>query len=100
MWSLPSAQSLYVTDDGIVIEQGTPLASGMVDVPPFDQPAVVSAIRLDQAGESTFAEFLAGVWRAGVVEYECDFDARTVTYSGALGELYVEAYPSVELQET
>jgi uncharacterized protein YbcV (DUF1398 family) len=98
-WSLPSAQSLYVTDDGVVVVPGTPLVSSPADVPEFNQAAVVRAIRSDQAGDSSFAEFLNGVWRAGVVQYECDFDARTVTYCGARGERYIETYPSVELQE-
>ncbi|HET6247854.1 MAG TPA: hypothetical protein VFE47_09160 [Tepidisphaeraceae bacterium] len=34
--------------------------------------------------------------RAGVVSYEVDFIARTVTYYGLGEEKYVEAYPAVE----
>jgi uncharacterized protein YbcV (DUF1398 family) len=34
---------------------------------------------------------------AGVVRYECDFEARTVTYYGVNVESYVEAYPAVDL---
>jgi uncharacterized protein YbcV (DUF1398 family) len=100
VWSLPSAQSLYVTDHGIVIDQAAPLVSGLVDVAALDQAAVVAAIRADQDGQSSFAEFLAGLWRAGVIQYVCDFDARTVTYSGAGGESYVEAYRATDQHGT
>jgi uncharacterized protein YbcV (DUF1398 family) len=96
-WFLPAAESLYLTDLGPVVSQGIPLVSGLVDVPAFDGDAVVQAIRADQAGESTFPEFLESIWRAGVVRYEADFDARTVSYYGSDGTNYVEAYPPVEL---
>jgi hypothetical protein len=33
--------------------------SGIADVPPFDREALIEALRTDQAGESTFLEFLA-----------------------------------------
>jgi uncharacterized protein YbcV (DUF1398 family) len=67
-------------------------------VPAFDREALIAAIRVDQAGESTFPEFLAASWGAGVVRYEVDFAARTVRYLGCNGEQYVEAYPAVELE--
>ena len=46
-------------------------------------------------GESggSFAEFLAAAWRAGVLRYVADFDAREVTYHSWNGENYVEPYP-------
>lgn len=97
-WFLPACQSLYLTKDGPVAAQSTPLVSGMVDVPPFDRDALIKALRIDQAGESTFPEFLAASWRAGVVRYDVDFLARTVTYLGCRGEEYVEAYPAVEIK--
>jgi uncharacterized protein YbcV (DUF1398 family) len=50
-----------------------------------------------KAGESTFAEFLASSWRAGVVRYDVDFLARTVGYYGCNGEEYIESYPAVEI---
>jgi uncharacterized protein YbcV (DUF1398 family) len=50
----------------------------------------------DQAGKSTFPEFLAASSLAGVVRYDVDFAARTVTYCGCNGEEYIEAYPFVE----
>jgi uncharacterized protein YbcV (DUF1398 family) len=94
-WSLPSCQSVYVMQSGSVVQQGQPLVTGTVDVAPFDEAALVKAIRTDQAGESTFPEFLQAAWQAGVTWYEVDFDARTVTYGGADGESYLEAYPAV-----
>ena len=62
-----------------------------------DREALIKALRTDQAGESSFPEFLEATWRAGVVRYEVDFAARTVTYQGCNGEEYVEAYPAVEV---
>ncbi len=97
VWTLPSCQNLYLTDDGPVMMQGSPLVSGIVDVPRFNREALIAAIRTDQAGESTFPEFLAASWRAGVVRYDVDFAARTVAYYGCGGEEYVEAYPAAEV---
>ena len=98
LWSLPACQSLYLTDLGPVVMQGTPLVTGVADVPPFDRDALITALRTDQAGESTFPEFLMASWKAGVVSYDVDFIARTVTYCGSLGAHYVESYPAVKLQ--
>jgi len=97
LWFLPAAQSLYLTNEGPVVSQGQPLTSGMTDVPPFDQEALIAALRTDQAGNSTFPEFLAASWRAGIVRYDVDFSARTVAYYGCNGEVYVEEYPAVEV---
>ena len=96
-WFLPACQSLFLTGEGPVAMQGTPLAAGMIDVPPFDREALIAALRKDQAGESTFPEFLAASWHAGVVRYDVDFAARTVAYYGCNGEEYVEAYPAVAI---
>jgi uncharacterized protein YbcV (DUF1398 family) len=79
------------------VTQGTPLETGTVDVPRFSREALISALRTDQAGESSFPEFLAASWRAGVVRYDVDFAARTVAYYGCNGEEYVEDYPFVEV---
>ena len=98
LWFLPAAQSLYLTEDGPVVIQGTPLLSGPVDVPPFNREALVTALRTDQAGKSTFPEFLMASWRSGVVRYEVDFAARTVAYYGCHGEEYIEEYPGVEVE--
>jgi uncharacterized protein YbcV (DUF1398 family) len=97
VWSLPACQSLFLTSDGPVVIQGTPLVSGSVDVPPFDRAALIKALRSDQAGETTFPEFLQASWRAGVVRYDVDFAARTVAYLGCNGEEYVEEYSEVEI---
>jgi len=97
LWFLPACQSLYVTDVGPVVMQGTPLLTGAADVPPFDQKALIVALGTDQAGESSFSEFLSASWRAGVVRYDVDFGERTVTYYGCNGETYAEHYPAVEI---
>jgi uncharacterized protein YbcV (DUF1398 family) len=97
IWTLPSCQSLFLTDRGPVVMQAEPLISGMADVPAFDRGALIAALRIDQAGKSTFPEFLAASWRAGVVRYDVDFAARTVTYLGCNGEEYLEAYPAVKI---
>jgi uncharacterized protein YbcV (DUF1398 family) len=99
-WFLPAAQSLYVTDLGAVVQQGTPIATGSLDVPPFDRDALIRTLRADQAGMSTFAEFLGAAWRAGVIRYVADFDAREVTYHGWTGENYVEAYPDAAIEQS
>lgn len=96
-WFLPACQSVYLTNDGPVVIQGAPLATGAMDVPAFNREALISALRKDQAGDSAFPEFLEASWRAGVVRYEVDFMARTVAYYGCNGEEYVEAYPAVEI---
>jgi uncharacterized protein YbcV (DUF1398 family) len=99
VWSLPACQSLFLTQDGPVVVQGTPLVSGTVDVPTFNREALIAALRVDQSGESTFPEFLQASWRAGVVRYDVDFAIRTVAYFGCNGEQYVEVYPAVELSK-
>ncbi len=98
LWYLPSCQSLYVTEDGPVVTQSTPLVSGTVDVPAFDREALIAALQTDQAGRSTFPEFLEASWRAGVVRYEVDFIARKVSYYGCGGEEYKEDYPAVDVK--
>lgn len=96
-WNLPSCQSLYLTKSGPVVMQGSPLLNGAADVPKFDREALVKALRTDQAGKSTFPEFLQAAWKAGVVSYDVDFEKRTVAYRGAFGEEYVEDYPAVDV---
>jgi uncharacterized protein YbcV (DUF1398 family) len=95
IWSLPSGQSLFLTEHGPVVMQGAPLVTGAVDVPAFDEKALIRALRLDQAGDSSFPEFLEATWRSGVVRYDVAFEARTVAYQGCHGEEYIEAYPPV-----
>ena len=97
LWFLPACESLVLSELGPVVTQNTPLVSGIIGVPPFDRDALIAALQADQAGKTTFPEFLAASWRAGVVRYDVDFAARTVSYFGAHGEEYVEAYPVVEV---
>jgi uncharacterized protein YbcV (DUF1398 family) len=97
LWYLPACQSLFLTEHGPVVSLGTPLVTETTDVPRFDREALISALRTDQAGRSTFPEFLSASWRAGVVRYDVDFAARTCTYFGANGEEYVESYPAADL---
>ena len=97
VWSLPGCQSVFLTQHGPVVMQGKPLVEGVADVPAFDERALIHALRVDQAGESTFPEFLDASWRAGVVRYDVDLEARTVAYQGCNGEQYIEAYPSVSI---
>lgn len=98
IWLLPSCQSLFLTTEGPVAMQGRPLVDGAHDVPAFDEDALIKALRIDQAGESTLPEFLDASWRAGVVRYEVNLEARTVAYQGCNGEEYVEAYPAANLE--
>jgi uncharacterized protein YbcV (DUF1398 family) len=100
IWSLPSCQCLFLSKEGPVIMQGAPLVSGTVDVPAFNEDALIKALRVDQAGESTFPEFLNASWRAGVVRYDVDLEKRTVTYQGCNSEEYIEAYPAVTVAST
>jgi len=97
IWHLPSCQSLYITGGGSIVTAGNPLVSGTVDVPAFNQEALITALQTDQAGNSTFEQFLDASWKAGVVSYEVDFDARVVRYYGANSEEYMEAYPPVKV---
>lgn len=97
IWSLPACQSIYVTDAGHVVNQGTPLVSGFHGITNFDREALIRALRHDQAGKGTFPEFLESAWKAGVVRYEVDFKERKVTYFGCLEEAYVEEYPAIHL---
>lgn len=98
IWNLPSCQSIYLTEYGSVVNQGTPLVKTTIDIPPFDREALIKALRIDQAGQSTFPEFLKASWEAGVVNYIVDFEKRVVTYYGVLGESYAENYPAVEIE--
>ncbi len=97
LWFLPACQSLYLTNEGPVVTQDPPLLLGTADVPQFNRESLILALRADQAGKSTFPEFLAASWAAGVVRYDVDFTARRVAYCGCQGEEYIEDYPSVEL---
>lgn len=98
-WTLPACQSVYImqNDEGIVFQQ-TPLIIGTYDIPLFNSEALITAIRKDQAGNSTFPEFLQSVWGAGVITYEVDFIKRRVIYYGVNNESYIEEYPDVDVK--
>jgi uncharacterized protein YbcV (DUF1398 family) len=98
-WTLPACQSLYVGSNGAVVVPGTPLITGAAEVPRLDREALIRALRTDQAGESTFPEFLMASWLAGVVQFEVDFAERTVTYTGCYGDIYMETYPAVSIDD-
>ncbi|MGZ3727442.1 MAG: DUF1398 domain-containing protein [Pseudobdellovibrio sp.] len=98
-WSLPGCQSIYFMKEGAVVQQGTPLATGLHEISKFDREALITALRTDQNGKSTFAEFLQSAWKAGVIGYDVDFSGRKVIYYGAAGESYLEEYPAVELKK-
>ena len=76
----------------------TPLISGTQEIPSFNHDKVISAIRTDQQGLTTFPEFLQAIWNAGVISYDVDFIARTVTYYGINGENYIEDYPGIDVK--
>jgi uncharacterized protein YbcV (DUF1398 family) len=94
-WSLPSCQSVYVMEEGSVVQQGTPLITGTLEIPRFDREALITALRTDQEGRSTFPEFLQATWKAGVIGYDVDFAAHKVIYYGVDGDSYSEEYPAV-----
>ncbi len=98
-WSLPSCQSVFVLSGGAVVQQGTPLLSGICEIPKFNREALIQAIRADQEGRSTFAEFLQSTWQAGVVSYDADFISRKVSYYGINGDEYTEEYPAVDIKK-
>src|SRR5271170_4214459 len=98
VWYLPSCQSLYLTSGGPVVTVSTPLVTGTSEVPAFNRAALIVALRSDQAGQTTFPEFLAASWRAGVMRYDVDFAGHTVTYCGSNGEEYSEEYPAVDIE--
>lgn len=91
IWKLPSCQSIYHTKFGPVVSQGAPLISGCVEIPTFNRDALISALRTDQAGKSSFPEFLKASWEAGVVSYDVDFEKRVVIYYGVSGNLIWKA---------
>jgi uncharacterized protein YbcV (DUF1398 family) len=97
IWHLPGCTSIYIMKEGSLVQQGEPLVSGATEIPVFNEELLVSAIRADQSGETTFPEFLVSAWQAGVVGYEVDLEERKVSYFGIKRERYVESYPKVEV---
>lgn len=100
IWELPSCQSVYIMNEGVIVSQGTPLLTGMVEVPDFNKENLIKALRTDQAGQSSFPEFLESAWKAGVIKYNVDFAKRKVIYYGTKNESYEEFYPEVRIEST
>lgn len=96
-FDVASASTVYTTSAGAVLQAGVPIRHGMVEVPPFDREALIDALRTDQAGESTFAEFIENAFAAGVYRFVVDTGARTCTYFSPNDQRYVESYPAVNL---
>jgi uncharacterized protein YbcV (DUF1398 family) len=96
-FDVPAASGVYITNTGSILQQETPIRNGMVDVPEFNENALVTALRADQNGETTYPEFIEAAWNAGIVRYHVDMNARTCTYYGTQGENYIEQYPAVDL---
>ena len=98
-WSLPDCQSIYLMHNNeAIVQQETPLITGNYLIPKLNQEALILAIRKDQAGHSTFPEFLQASWKAGIIGYDVDLTAREVRYYGVYGESYVEEYPAVTIE--
>jgi len=95
--TVPAWTTVLTTAQGSVIQQGSPMVDGTVEVPPFDRDAFLSALRDDQEGRATFPEWMEATWRAGVTWYTVDLAARTCTYRSPAGDTYVEDYAAVEL---
>jgi uncharacterized protein YbcV (DUF1398 family) len=94
-----SRTTTYRASGGAVVDQQTPLIDGLTDVAPFDRDALIAAIRRDQQGASTYDEFMAAIWNAGVITYDIDLDGRTCTYAGNNDDVYVERYAAVSLPD-
>ncbi len=95
--AVPANAFLYLTGHGNVVIQGEPLVTGFALTPQFDEASLIAALRADQAGETTFPEFVRACWHAGIVWYDVNTTARTCTYYGANGDSYTEDYPPVSL---
>ena len=97
--SIAAGGSVYHLTGGSVAQPFEPIAETAVAVPNWDETALIAAIRADQAGRSTFPEFLRAAWNAGVIGYRVDLTERTCTYAGTATRTYVETYPAVTLTD-
>lgn len=98
-WHLPSGDSFYFSGEEVLVVPGKALIDQATPCPAFSEEKLIKALRADQAGQTTFTEFLMATWESGIVNYEVNFRERTVTYYGSNNEEYKEAYPEVELNE-
>lgn len=97
-WYLPSGDSFYFSKEDSLIIPGKSLIEGVASYPPFSEEELIEVLRADQAGRTTFPDFLMNIWKSGVVKYEVNFIDRYVVYYGATGEEYKETYPAVEIK--
>ncbi len=93
--SIATGGSVYHLADGAVAESFDPIVAPVSAVPKWDETELIAAIRADQAGRSSFPEFLGAAWEAGVIHFRVDLANRTCTYFGVAGNHYIEEYPAV-----
>ncbi|MFP8918498.1 DUF1398 family protein [Enterococcus innesii] len=98
-WYLPSGYSFYFLGEEVLVIPGKALIDQVTPFPSFSEEKLIKALRADQAGQTTFTEFLMTTWASGIVNYEMNFRERTVAYYGLNNEEYKEAYSEVELNE-
>lgn len=98
-WYLSSGDSFYFTNEASLVIPGKPLIEVVCSCPSFSERELITVLRRGQSGQTTFAAFLMGAWRSGVMKYEVDFTQRQVTYYGGKNEVYKEQYPLVEIKE-
>ena len=87
-WYLPSGDSFYFSKEDSLVIPGKSLIEDIAVYPSYSEEKLIRALRSDQAGKSTFPEFLMNTWKSGVVKYEVNFIDRYVVYYGANGEEY------------
>jgi len=96
-WYLPSGDSFYFSKEDSLVIPGKSLIEDIAVYPSYSEEKLIRALRSDQAGKSTFPEFLMNTWKSGVVKYEVNFIDRYVVYYGANGEESKEIYPAVKI---
>lgn len=99
IWYLPSGDSFYLSKDDSLVIPGKSLIEEVTASPYFSKEKLINSLRADQAGQTTFLEFLLNIWESGVVKYEVNFNEHYVVYFGIRGEQYKEHYPEVEINE-
>lgn len=96
LWQLPACEVFYFTKHGNIVMQATALFSKLTTVlPVFSQDDLLKAINSNRSDEVNFHKFLKLIWKAGVVSFEFNFEARTISYFGINGETHLEYYELV-----